>query len=334
MPFAASRRLVALGALLGPLVAVLACDAILGNQLGHYVGAEAGDDVSLAFEASGHSDSSAPLDASDAAEATPLVDAPQPETGEAAPPFSPADFGVTLVLWLEGDVGVTTATCPLGQCVTRWADQSTWGNDAVLPEAGTPPTLSSTGGHGAVSFDDFDGGTITSLDVADTSSIEFKSFSLVAVATDRANVSPHDGVLLTKQISTSSPYYGPGFFLNCSNGGLTSAMGRACVQIDITQFVASSELGLFDGVARSYVAVYDVSSTTLSLGVNDDPWANALVNNENITAKGFPLRIGGSGYARQTMTGDIAEMIALDTPMTTSQWTGLYGYLRTKYGLP
>lgn len=68
--------------------------------------------------------------------------------GGGVAPFKPSDLS-GLVLWLEADTGVTGSSP-----VTKWADQSSGGNDAT--PASTGPVLSAGGGpngHAAIVFD-------------------------------------------------------------------------------------------------------------------------------------------------------------------------------------
>lgn len=330
-----------------------ACNALLDNEPGHIAadassdapadsvvgvegGMDAGIDAVVGSETEAEAATEAEAEAATEAEASAEAgaDGAVADADADAGAIAPPDFGVTLVLWLTGDVGVTTTSCPAGQCVTRWADQSTWKNDAVVPDGGTSPSASTVAGHGAVSFVDTDGGNRSmSLEIADAPSLEFKAaYSIVAVEADRGKTFPHTGILYDKQ-DPATPFRGAAFFVDCSYTGVLSATGQACSQIDISQYVLTTELGLFDGVLRAVVTVFDGSS--LSIGVNDDAWATqAVTKTQSIAAAGFPAHVGGHLGAKQTMTGDIAELIVLDVAMTRTQYGGLYAYLRAKYALP
>jgi hypothetical protein len=327
---------------LGSPLVIAACNALLGNEAG-YVAEAASDDEGVAErqlpDVPGTSDVSSGGDAfSDAAPASDLLGDADAAEEDAAPPFDPTSFGATVVLWLKGDVGVTTSPCAAGSCVTSWADQSTWGNHATLPDAATPPGIATVAGHQAVSFDDVDGGVDMWLRIADAPSLQLRSFTIVAVASNSpaSRTHVHFGVLFAKSVPSTYPFPGPGLLLNCANDQLPAATGQTCIQVDIVDYAATAERDLFDGNVRAYVAVYDPleTPTTLSLGVNAEMWATAVLPEAGgVQAVGQPARIGGGG-ARQTMTGDLLELMVLDVPLSSAQWGPVYGYLRGKYGLP
>ncbi len=261
-------------------------------------------------------------------------DADAAEFMDAPTTYSPAEAGAMLVLWLQGDDGVQTAACEAGLCVVGWMDRSVWHNDAVLPAGVRAPTVSTVATHSAVSFEDPVGSDASSsLMIQDSTSLQVRSFTVIAVATDRDSINPHTGVLYSKQVTGQPPFPGVGLFLDCSNTQLSSASGQACAQIDIQQYVASSDVGLFDGTLRAYVSVFDAAGMTLTFGVNDEPWSTASASGIP-SAGGAPAHVGGVQGAQQTMTGEIAELLLLDVPLSRTQWDRVYGYLRGRYGLP
>jgi hypothetical protein len=285
----------------------------------------------------GEAASAADAPSDDEGEAASATDALSDDEGDAAAsPLDPSSFGITLVLWLQGDVGVSTTACEAGPCVTGWADQSSWGNNASLPDGGTPPGVTTLRGHQAVSFDDPDGGAVMWLRIPDSSSLRLHAFTIVAVASDRTPTpSLHFGDVFSKTVVNVAPFRGPALMLNCSNVAISPPTGQTCVQVDIDQYAATTELGLFDGVPRAYVAVYNVTGTkTLSLGMNDGAWVTTAVPDAgDITSVGEPAHVGGSG-ARANMSGDLLELIVLDVALSPAQWGSVYGYLRAKYALP
>jgi hypothetical protein len=252
-----------------------------------------------------------------------------PDVEEAAAPWSPASLGSAMVLWLDGDQGVSTAACGPARCIQSWADQSSHGNDAFVAAGGTAPTLAQGvfHGHSGATFDGDAGGT-ASLGVADGPSIEFTGgFTILVVAVQNTTTSPHVGALFGKT-NPGAPYAGP--FLAVDYVVSTEAAGT---QLDIDGPVVSSETNL-DGVLRAYTAVYDGASQ-LSLRVDDDPpTVGTLTAPGPLTAPGTAAYIGGRPGSGQVVAGSIAEVIAMNAPITTSQWTSAWAYVQAKYALP
>jgi len=279
----------------------------------------------------GH-ESATPEGSTDAAADAPreaAFDAPtdvSPDVEEAGATWSPASLGSAMVLWLDGDQGVSTAACGQATCIQSWADQSGHGNDAFVAAGGTAPTLAQGAFHGH-SAATFDGGT-ASLGIADGSSIEFTGgFTILVVAVQNTTTSPHLGALFGKT-NPGAPYAGP--FLAVDYVASTQAAGA---QLDIDDPVVSSETNL-DGVLRAYTVVYDGASQ-LSLRVNDDPpTVGTLTAPGPLTAPGTAAYIGGRPGSGQVVAGSIAEVIAMNAPITTSQWTSAWAYVQSKYALP
>jgi hypothetical protein len=323
-----------------------------GTDVGSSSGADAtaddgsSPDGSVGHEASAGND--AEPEAGDASmESSPGEGAPEsaaPEASleaasdvhEASGPWMPLSLGSSLVVWLEGDVGTTTAPCGANTCVTAWADQSGTvpPNSAGVGSGGTAPILTPNAfnGHAAVTFDGSTTGT-ASLAIADATSIEFTGgYSIVVVAFPATSASPHIGELYGKTDS-ATPFRGPALWVNYANTGIASTTGQAGTQIDALQWAASSETNL-DGALAAFSAVYD-GSGHLSIRVNNDaPTITVASPSGPLTAVGRVAFVGGAANSGQVLAGSIVEVIVVGVALSTTDWNSTYGYLKSKYQLP
>jgi hypothetical protein len=302
---------------------VIACNALLGNEPGHFVEADA---------------AAPPEDAESLEDGV----ANQPDAGDAASESGDADAGLEggledaawavgglsahLAVWLDGDFGITSTLCDGGSCVLRWADQSGTGNDAIAASVSSAPLRSSNSyhGHAALRFD----GNKTTLAIADNRSLEFTGGASIVgvVATDP---STHEGGIYGKSVNPP-PFYGIGLWVNYRNNNLVpDDDGRVGAQVSFLH-AAWTDGGYADSVLRVYAATFD--GTTLSLRLNQDIQVSALAS-DPIAARGVDAYVGGRPAANQVFAGDIAEVIVFDKGLSDAEYGVTYGYLRAKYGL-
>jgi hypothetical protein len=313
-------------ALVFAFVAGTACNAIFGNEPGHLVGEAGagygGDD--------GVVESGDALPASDAdaeGEAGNDADAGDAEADGSAPDaWTPASLGSGLVLWLDGDRDVSTMSCGQAACVTRWFDQSSAHNDAIVElETASPPmrTPALYRGHAALRFD----GSSTSLTVPDAPSLQIQNawVILVVAAQQRAF---HQGAFYSKT-ALAGPYAGLAFW-----GSYVSQYphGAPAVQVDIGQFVVWPTGGFDDGKLHVFLANFDGES--LSLIVDRQAPTSVTVNASSaVAAPGVPAYIGGNPGSGQVFIGDIAEIILATRSLDAGEWSMVYAYLAAKYAL-
>jgi hypothetical protein len=304
----------------------LACNGIFGTELGHFVGPanEGPEDAAPDADVADHVDDAVETAVDDARESSVSHDA---QADVDAGTWTPAALGSALALWLDSDRDVTTTACTPSPCVTKWADQSGNGNDAVLDtqRASAPSWVASLySGHGAVRFD----GNTTSLTIADVASLRLGTACTVLAVAAEQNAS-HEGAFYNKT-SLVGPYTGIALW-----GSYTPnlAHGTAATQVDINQFVTTAGGGLDDGKLRVFAAMFD--GVALSLSVDRGVAASTPVTlTEPLGAPGTPAYIGGNPAGNQVLVGDIAEVILLTKALDSGEWAKMYAYIDAKYGLP
>jgi hypothetical protein len=283
-----------------PLVPSAACNTLLGNQPGMLA----------------PSDAEAPVESG--------IDL-------APPPWTPASLGGDLVLWLDGDRGLQTMPCAQSTCVMQWSDQSGHGNDAFVPASHSPPLYHRAdnlfGGHGAVQFD----GATTTLQVADSVSLEVTDdYTIIAVAAGWPNSG--QGGLYSKA-AYELPYRGPALWGTYVNGDAPQLPpGAIAAQVDMYQYIYSSQSGLDDGSLRVYGSVFDGAS--LSVRVDDAPPSIGRVSvvAGSLTAAGVSAFVGG--YApSQVFAGDIAELLLVKRTFDDATWARAFAYFSTRDSL-
>jgi hypothetical protein len=305
------------------------CNAILLNEPGRLLGGDAGDDAAPLGDGSVSSGSSGGLhDGSIADASSDANDAGT--TGPTIPTSADAGWalalGSSLSMWLDSDRGMTTGPCGGDTCVTRWADQSGNGNDAIADYAAAiPPRLSSAlyQGHQALRFD----GNATSLLVADSTSMALNGgYTLVAVASESRAF--HEGALYAKT-SSIYPFVGVALW-----GSYVSGLphGTGAVQVDMNQFLTSNLSGLDDGTLRMFASTFD--SQTVRLFVDDTPPGDLRVSlSAALGAPGAFAFIGGNPGGGQVFAGDIVELLLVSRSLDSTEWAAMRAYLHAKYGI-
>jgi hypothetical protein len=233
------------------------------------------------------------------------------------------------VLWLDAAKGITQVGG-----VTVWADQSPDGNNATGGTNALPGYVTSDiNGLPGLRFT---GGSY--LSVGDSASLRFGTgdFLVEVVAswtnTPIADLTTGYGLIFSKQVDSTAPYYGVGMFANYPAPSPNTALG---VQTNDVGYVLSASTGLNDGNAR-LVAIQRVGST-VSVRINGAMQAMRTTSSaDDCDATGFPLYIGAQprpGTNIQQLTGDIAEIVAVKGTTSASDLQSLEAYLTSKYKL-
>jgi hypothetical protein len=302
----------------------LACNGLFGTELGHLVGPANGEpeEPSADADVADQVNDTIQAAALDASESSVSEDA---RADVDAAGWTPAALGSALSLWLDGDRGVSSTPCTPSPCVTRWADQSGYGNDAILDSlTAVAPSWEASlyNGHGSVRFD----GGSTSLTIADAVSLQVGvACTVLAVGAEQS--ASHEGAFYNKT-APAFPYGGIALWGSYTTNFLH---GTPAAQVDINQYVTSTG-GLDDGKLRVFVTTFD--GTTLSLIVdNGVPAWTRVTLTESLGAAGVPARIGGNPAGNQVLVGDIAELILVTKALDSDEWAKMYAYVDAKYGL-
>lgn len=299
----------------------LSCDAVLGFQPGHLPA-----DGGLAGDGGSRDVTGLPEAAGDAGH------------DDAPTAWTPANLGKSLVLWLDGDVKVTTHPCATGtgQCVTRWGDRSGNTNDGMPWEPQAEPQLVANvyNGHAAVRFD----GVGTQLTIADSASLRFDQsrYTIAVVLAERQT--SIDGAIFGKT-ALDYPYAGPGLWASYWNqvAGASPADGRIGTQVDYAQTLLSRRGHLDDGALRLVEA--DCDGTTLTLRVGDDPPVSRPVDAGagTLSAIGRDAYVGGQAANppsdSQPFHGDMTEVLVANDVLSATDIASLSAYLTTRYAL-
>lgn len=263
----------------------------------------------------------------------PMVDsgAPVDSAVEAeAGPWTPVALGSKVAMWLapsslqETDGGVT-----------KWADLSGNGNDAVQNNATYQPTFTMAGLNGlpAATFN----GPATFLSIADTTANRWGTgdFAMYAVIKGAATTTANFAMLYQK--TAGSAYDGINLYVNSAKPAVSTL---AAIQISGAVYLDNKAppATFIDGTphilgGRRY-------GQTLEIRV-DGASSNIMTNdagllNVDVSAMGSPAAIGqnGNGGAEfQQYHGDISELIAVVGTITDGDVANLEAYFKTKYGL-
>lgn len=225
-----------------------------------------------------------------------------------------------LALWLDAAKGITMNA---GGSVSTWADQSTNGNDATNAVEEPVYVASDFNGLPGLSFM---GGTHLTIADSATSTLRFGTGDFFVAVVLKWSGTTLDGLIYSKQIDTTSPYYGVGMFANFSEGSASTSLG---LQTSATDYVQSAQ-GLNDG--KPILAWVARGVDILTVSVAGVATTNPLTVADDADAPDFPAYIGASPTG-EALTGDIAEMIAVKGTISAADLTSLEAYLNTKYGL-
>jgi hypothetical protein len=235
-------------------------------------------------------------------------------TSEAAA-FSPTDLS-TLVVWLEGDVGVTAN----GNSVTAWANQVSNGVP-VTPGGCTnaPTTVSAAAnGHGAVNFS---GSCMTS---ADDQRLQWASDDFIVEAVVRVPAAASGAGILWFKGAVG----GSGFDLIASPGSQSAGYFGDSNAAAGAPFGAD---GAFHVVGMRRVG------TNIEVRVNGQATIAALTAADSASEVGSPLYIGVGAPMEQGVTqfvGDVAEIVAVHGTTSDVNVGKLEQYFKQKYALP
>lgn len=316
-----SGRVVPFGALVA-LVLAAACSSSSGGSGGGKPdsGAEGGSDASedTTGDTGGGGDTGPQQDASEGGSTT---DSPAEATGGDGGPCDPSTLGSSLVLWLEGDMGLTSTGNP---AMVTWVDQSSAMNNA---SSGTgqanPPTIDSAvvNGHTAVKFD----GT-NSLVVQDAASLQwganpFAVWVVMSDATSTADAGAGGGFTIFSKLGPAASG-SIGLALQLYPGGIEAYDYQSAQVRAASTAIADGKFHVVGMVRAGGVLQMRVDGASAATNA----FATNVSEPAQVVALGTSPNLGPPAFA-----GDIAEVIAIDGAVADP--TCLESYLKAKYGL-
>jgi len=331
----------------GAVLSIAGCSAILGDFSvgdaggppdgggtadGTTIGPDGGGDDATTFDGSG-GETGGPEGGGN----------PGPESGatdadaDAGPPWTPAalDQAGALAAWFEASSGNLVLS---SGTVGVWKDLSANHNDASTTSGGPSVDASAVSGHDAVHFT----ARNVILTMKDAASLQFGSDQVFLEAVARASGGyGYFWSKVTTGASGGGSYYQSGLELFTVNG--TNDAGASIYPAAHISNLAGNEVdwpgpGLLDAKFHR-VALRRIDSSTLSLGIDDQPAVQASTGAFDISQVGNDVEIGGVGYGTFLAKVDleIAEMLVVHSPQTgvvgDADVANVQAYLKQKYGL-
>ncbi len=264
----------------------------------------------------------------------------QGTTVDATGPFDPSQLGTNLVLWLEGDKGVTQAN----NAVSAWADQTSYHNDASggTGQFAHPPTINATAINNlpAVEFGAGQTQAGTYLTIPDSASLElgagdFAVFMVAEYTNPTTGQGMGQGTFYDKVAGANTPT-GPQLYGNAGGGNQTlTASIRA--RINASDNVNSTGTTYNDG--KYHRIGIRRNGTTLEVWTDGTPtsFQPDAGGNIDVSATGSDVYIGaapsGNGFTTLRLVGGIAEVVGVKGTLSDGDVSGLDGYFKTKYAL-
>jgi hypothetical protein len=239
-----------------------------------------------------------------------------------------------VVLLLDAAQGITRA----GRSISRWADQSGNGNDAIAGADAPTPSFAEQAIHGLPAVH-FEGGSWMSI--ADALTLQFGdgNFAVEVVARhDRAAAGLASGYgvttgygMLYGKTEVPTPYAGVALFVNYPLPTPSTKLG---VQTSYSHYALSTQNGLNDGKPHLFGARRERG--TLEARV-DGVAQGRVPAPDDVSAVGRPAFIGGhpmaGGWIIQQLKGDIAEIVVVRGGTTPEVFAALEAEVMAKFGL-
>lgn len=300
-----------------------AADSPVTKDAGKDVTADAPKDVALdntAQDAPADSPIDSPIDSP--------VDAPL-DVAVDSPPDASSDGGTIssisgLVLWLDAAKGVTTN----GNDITAWSDQSTQGNDAT---GGTPTATLVSSSINSLPAAHFDATSLQFVSIADATSLQWGTGDFFVAIVAKFDNDPNNSI--TSGLGSLYTKLGSGsgllFFANDFQYPSTVVAGLSNLE-DPTPTEVDYAASYNDGAARLYVI--QRASGSEYLRVNGTQVASST-SSIDVSESGHDVFIGLMEQGDAALDGDIAEVIAVQGTLQTSDRGTIESYLTNKYGL-
>jgi hypothetical protein len=255
----------------------------------------------------------------DASEGGSTIDSPAEATGGDGGPCNPSSLGSSLVLWLAGDMGLTSSGSP---ATVTWTDQSPAKNDASSGTGQTNvPTIDTLNGHTAVKFD----GT-NSLVIQDATSLHWaaNSFAVWLVMSDATDTADAGAGMGFTILSKLAPMAGSslGLALQLYPGGVEAYDYQSAQVRAATTTLGDGKFHIVGAVRSGGVLTMRIDGTAGTPGA----FATNVSAPSQVVALGVSPNLGPPAFA-----GDIAEVIGISGPVADPAC--LESYLKAKYGL-
>ncbi len=239
-------------------------------------------------------------------------------------------LGSRLAFWFD-----PTSMVQFDGYVTRWADLSGNGNDAIQATTAYAPLYTAVGIDGLPSATFT--GPITFFAVADSATMQWGMGDFVVLGVARAAVgTAADGMLYAKV--GPYPWDGVNLYVNADKPGPTS---RAAAQVSGTLYVVSTPPPYTFVDSTVHLLGARRSGATLEVrvdGVVSTSMTSDSIATVDVSAVGWQAVIGQNGYAPtpefQQIQGDVAEMLGVQGSVTPSELAELEQYLKGRYAIP
>lgn len=228
---------------------------------------------------------------------------------------SPGGVSSGLYLWLNGDVGTSSANH--GDGLSFWNDQSGNGRHATQNVVSARPNLfvSALNGHNAIQTNG--GGKFFKVDLSGIDDHAFTVFTLI-----KRNSAIVNQFVLGVQMSTPDPGLHIGYVADnrLRHGQYGERLNRSCVP--------------FAGAQESPRLIYAECADNFNQTVSEVREGVKLIN-DNLNTVHYPSTaqgVIGRGSATFGLSGFIAEVIVYDRELTAMEIRQIETYLSVKYG--
>lgn len=253
--------------------------------------------------------------------------------------WRPDALGASLALWLDAE-DASTITLN-GSTVSQWNDKSGNGRNMSQATASAQPTYSATvlGGKPALTFD----GTSDFMSAGDTLDVETSNLTIMSVVKYATN--NQSGIIVGKSLlGPGAGRYSLGRFLSGGNFGTGAQFNSFLVAWDpstgtLFTTVADSSTNTkilggewSRGVSNGYDKIWDNGTNTATLTYAGD--TNTLNNTNELWIGAYQSTSGTTPpSASSYLNGQMAEVVIVQSVLSTTDRQKLEGYLAWKWGL-
>ena len=231
---------------------------------------------------------------------------------------SQVPIGSELALWLRADAGVTS---DFDGYVSAWADQSGHSNSAQQVSLSLQPLLVTNvfNGQPALRFDGLD----DFLTSANSPSLAITSHMAIFAVLRLANYSTYNAVL-GKTVGNLPAPYDYYFVVNSGRPSFFRGDGAAFSNIGSTTSPATNATSVVSVAVRGFQGAHYLNGAATAAGTL------AVLGGDG----GGDLDVGTRADRVTQLSGDLAELLVFNAPLSDSERVAVDNYLGTKYGVP